>query len=87
MTPHTSTPGRAPAAATGFLVGGAAGFLLTEAAAVLVSLALGEPLDVGGGGLPRLALVTAVLLCALAGALAGLRRAGRSGGPRPEGGR
>ncbi|MEU6112757.1 hypothetical protein ABZ853_30660 [Streptomyces albidoflavus] len=86
MTPHTSAPGRAPAAATGFLVGGAAGFLLTEAVAVLVSLGRGEPLDVGGGSL-RAVVVAAVLLCALAGALAGLRRAGRSGGPRPEGGR
>ncbi|MEE1725558.1 hypothetical protein OG330_27450 [Streptomyces albidoflavus] len=87
MTPHTSAPGRAPAAATGFLVGGAAGFLLTEAVAVLVSLAVGEPLDVGGGGPVRAVLVAAVLLCALAGALVGLRRAGRPGGPRPEGGR
>ncbi|WPR50378.1 hypothetical protein SJI45_04045 [Streptomyces sp. S399] len=85
MTPRTSTPGRAPAAATGFLVGGAAGFLLTEAVAVLVGLALGEPLDVGGGGPLRAVLVAAVLLCALAGALVGLRRAGRPG-PRPEGG-
>ncbi|MFD4988721.1 hypothetical protein [Streptomyces sp. NPDC058374] len=78
MTPHTSAPGRAPAAATGFLVGGATGFLLTEAVAVLISLALGEPLDVGGGGLPRTALVAAVLLCALAGAVIGARRAAGS---------
>ncbi|MFE0496840.1 hypothetical protein ACFW2M_19310 [Streptomyces albidoflavus] len=86
MTPHTSAPGRAPAAATGLLVGGAAGFLLTEAVAVLAGPALGEPLDVGGGGPLRAVLVAAVLLCALAGAVTGLRRAGRPG-PHPEGGR
>ncbi|NUV77564.1 hypothetical protein [Streptomyces fungicidicus] len=86
MTRHTTTPGRVPAAATGLLVGGAAGFLLTEAVAVLVGLAPGEPLDVGGGGPPRAVLVAAVLLCALAGAVTGLRRAERPG-PHPEGGR
>lgn len=73
----SSPRGRAAAAATGFLVGAAAGFLLTEIVAVFFSYVLDRAVELGGTGGARAAHITALVLCALIGAAVGARRAGR----------
>jgi len=81
-TPFTS--GRAASALVGLLVGGAAGFLLIETVGAVVTFVLGRTPGAGGGGAPPAAFIAVPVLCALAGALIGARRAGRDSRPRDQ---
>ena len=60
-------------AVLGFLVGGAAGFMLTEAVGVFFHFALDRTLDVGGTPALLAAFITVPILCAVAGAFVGTR--------------
>ncbi|RAY17120.1 hypothetical protein DPM19_02885 [Actinomadura craniellae] len=69
--------GKAAAALLGFLVGGAAGFLLTEAVAVFFAFALDRVLDVEHNGALLAVFAGVPVLCAVLGAAIGAYRAGR----------
>ena len=60
----------------GFLVGGAAGFLLTETVGAFFTFVLNRTLDVDGTGVLLAAFIAVPILCALSGALVGGRRRG-----------
>ncbi|WP_119729934.1 hypothetical protein [Thermomonospora amylolytica] len=65
------------AALVGLLVGGAAGFLLIEVAGVLFAFVLGRSLALDGTGEPPPAVLAVPVVCAVIGAVAGARLAGR----------
>ncbi|TQM69485.1 hypothetical protein FHX41_3180 [Actinomadura hallensis] len=73
-------PGQATAAAVGFLAGGAAGFVLTEAVAAFFHFVLDRTLDVDGSGALLAVFIGVPVLCAAAGALIGASRTRRQGG-------
>ncbi|TYK45379.1 hypothetical protein [Actinomadura decatromicini] len=60
-------------AMVGFLVGGAAGFLLTETVGAFFTFVLDRTLDVDGTGVLLAAFVVVPIVCALAGAVVGAR--------------
>ncbi|WP_141586054.1 hypothetical protein [Actinomadura sp. WMMA1423] len=62
-----------PGAMLGFLVGGAAGFMLTEAVGVFFHFVLDRTLDVGGTPVLLTAFISVPILCAVAGAFVGAR--------------
>ncbi|GAA0578489.1 hypothetical protein [Actinomadura livida] len=64
----------------GFLAGGAAGFVLTEAVAVFFHLVLDHTLDVDGTGSLLAVFIGVPVLCAVLGAVIGVRLGGRQGG-------
>lgn len=74
--------GRAVAALVGLLVGGAAGFLLTETVGAFCTFVLDRTLDVDGTGSLLAAFIAVPVLCGLIGAVIGFRRAGRDSRPR-----
>ncbi|MFI8853103.1 hypothetical protein [Streptomyces sp. 891-h] len=76
---------KAPAALLGFLLGGAAGFLLTETVGAFFTFVLDRTLDVDSSGTLLAAFIGVPILSALAGAVIGARWAGRP--PRRNGGR
>ncbi|MDQ1017573.1 hypothetical protein [Streptomyces afghaniensis] len=70
---------RVPAALVGLLIGGAAGFLLTETVGAFSAFVLGRALDVvGTGGVLLAAFVAVPLICAWLGAVIAVRRAGQN---------
>ncbi|MEU0389527.1 hypothetical protein [Streptomyces chartreusis] len=81
---NTRSPARPPSAQVpavlvGLLVGGAAGFLLTETVGAFSAFVLGRALDVAGTGGVLLAVFVAVpLICAGLGAVIAVRRAGQN---------
>jgi hypothetical protein len=72
------------AAFVGLLVGGAAGFLLTEIVGAFFTFVLDRTLDVDGTGGPLVAFVIVPVLCGVLGAVVAARRAGAGRGPRPK---
>ncbi|MGI5348169.1 hypothetical protein ACQEU8_08225 [Streptomyces sp. CA-250714] len=76
-----STPSvrdKAPASLVGLLVGGAAGFLLTETVAALFAFAFDRTPEADGNGTLPAAFIAVPILCALVGAVSGARWSGRS---------
>ncbi|MGP3974005.1 hypothetical protein ACTWQF_08125 [Streptomyces sp. 8N114] len=71
-----SIRGKAAAALLGLLVGGATGFLLTEAMGAFFTPVHDRARDGSGGTLPA-AFFAVPILCALIGAVIGAHRAGR----------
>ncbi|TDC87991.1 hypothetical protein [Actinomadura sp. 7K507] len=71
---------QATGAAVGFLVGGAAGFFLTETVGAFFHFILDRTLDVDGTGGLLAAFIAVPVLCAVLGAVVGARRANRQGG-------
>lgn len=71
---------QATGAFVGLLVGGAAGFILTESVAVFFHLVLDRTLDVEGTGVLLAVFIGVPVLCAVAGAVIGANRAGHQGG-------
>ncbi|TYB41548.1 hypothetical protein [Actinomadura chibensis] len=65
-------------AMVGFLVGGAAGFLLTETVGAFFTFVLDRTLDVDGTGVLLAAFVAVPIVCAVAGAVVGARYQSRS---------
>jgi hypothetical protein len=68
---------RARAALLGLLIGGAAGFLLTETLGATSTFVLDRTLDVDGTGALLAAFIAVPILCALVGAVISAHRAGR----------
>ncbi|MBO8188693.1 hypothetical protein [Streptomyces spirodelae] len=68
---------KAPAVILGFLLGGAAGFLLTETVGAFFTFVLDRTLDVDGSSTLLAAFIVVPVLSALAGAVIGARRTGR----------
>jgi TM2 domain-containing membrane protein YozV len=73
----SSLRARAPAALLGLLVGGAAGFLLTETLDAIITFALDRTLDVDGTSGLLAAFIAVPILCALIGAVISAHRTGR----------
>lgn len=71
---------QATGAVVGFLAGGAAGFVLTEAVAAFSHFVLDHTLDVEGTGTLLAVFVGVPILCAAIGAVAGARLSGREEG-------
>ncbi|MDX2604245.1 hypothetical protein PV379_38300 [Streptomyces caniscabiei] len=69
---------RVPAALVGLLVGGAAGFLLTETVGAFSAFVLGRALDVAGTGVLLAAFIAVPVICAVLGAVIAVRRAGQN---------
>ncbi|XRQ15671.1 hypothetical protein ACN3XK_33755 [Actinomadura welshii] len=76
----SAIPRQATGAVVGFLAGGAAGFVLTEAVAAFSHFVLDHTLDVDGTGALLAVFVGVPVLCAVLGAVIGARRTGRQGG-------
>lgn len=73
----SSLRARAAAALLGLLVGGAAGFLLTETLGAIFTFVLDHALDVDGTGALLAVFIAVPILCALVGAAIGAHRVGR----------
>lgn len=80
MISYSSSSGRAGGAVVGALAGGAGGFLLTEVVGALFTFALDRTLDVDGTGALLAAFIAVPAVCALLGAVLGVRLARRDTG-------
>ena len=76
---NESSPNKVGGAVVGFLAGGAAGFVATEAGAAFFHFVLGITPDVEGTPALLLVFLGVPVLFALAGAVVGARVAGRKG--------
>jgi hypothetical protein len=77
-SPALSPSAKVPAALVGLLVGGAAGFLLTETVGAFSAFVLGRALDVAGTGVLLAAFIAVPVICAVLGAVIAVRRAGQN---------
>ncbi|MFC5754044.1 hypothetical protein [Actinomadura rugatobispora] len=76
---NESSPNKVGGAVVGFLAGGAAGFVATEAGAAFFHFVLDITPDVENRPMLLLVFLGVPVLCALAGAFAGARVAARKG--------
>ncbi|MFJ2738674.1 hypothetical protein ACIO3O_03300 [Streptomyces sp. NPDC087440] len=79
--PPPPPPSRFVAGLVGLQVGGAAGFLLTETVGAFCAFVLDRALHVDGSGALLVAYIAVPLVCAVLGAVIGVRCAGRASRP------